>query len=94
MTQLVTPFERLRSDIEPIIRSINADWRIYITLLETGEELRSTPTSRWTRCPVIKFPILVEAFRPFSQIQLGDYFARLKPAASQSTHGVGAHVSL
>src|ERR1700730_16892563 len=70
MIQLVTPFEHLQNEIESIIRSINADWGIYIKLLETGEEIAINADEQMDTMSVIKIPILVEAF---SQIQLGKF---------------------
>ena len=44
------PLERLQANIERITRSVNADWGVYVKCIETGEQIASMRTDRWTRC--------------------------------------------
>jgi beta-lactamase class A len=61
--QQPTPFERLKSRIDAITRSINATWGIYIKSLDTGEEISVNPDAQMDTMSVIKIPLMVEAYR-------------------------------
>jgi beta-lactamase class A len=68
--QQVAPLARLRSNIERIAKSANADWGIYIKCLETGEEIAIDADRQMDTMSVIKIPLMVEAFR---QIEAGKF---------------------
>jgi beta-lactamase class A len=58
----------LRTSIESVTRSVNAQWGIYIKCLETGEVLSLDGDRVMDTMSVIKIPLMVEAF---SQIKEG-----------------------
>jgi beta-lactamase class A len=64
------PFERLRSNIERITKSLDAKWGVYIKCLETGEEMAINADDVMDTMSVIKIPLMVEAFR---QIEAGKF---------------------
>jgi beta-lactamase class A len=68
--QPVAPLARLRSNIERITKSVNADWGIYIKCIETGEEIAIDADRQMDTMSVIKIPLMVEAFR---QIEAGKF---------------------
>ena len=56
-------FERLRTNIEQIARSVDTHWGIYIKCLETSEEIAINADEAMDTMSVIKLPLMVEAFR-------------------------------
>ncbi len=66
------PLERLEASIERITTSLNATWGIYITCLETGEEIAINADRQMDTMSVIKIPLMIEVFE---QIKAG----RLRP---------------
>ncbi len=64
------PLARLQSNIERIIKSVNAKWAIYVKCLETGEEIAINADEPMDTMSVIKIPLMAEAFR---QIEEGKF---------------------
>jgi beta-lactamase class A len=60
--QISSPLDRLKSSIERITRSVNANWGIYVKCLETGEELAIDADRQMDTMSVIKLPLLAEVF--------------------------------
>jgi len=54
---------RLESNIQRIMRSVNATWGIYIKCIETGDEIAINADRQMDTMSVIKIPLMVEAFR-------------------------------
>ena len=65
-----TPLKRLRSNIERISKSVDAQWGIYIKCLETDEEIAINADETMDTMSVIKLPLMVEVFR---QIEAGRF---------------------
>lgn len=65
--QTVQPLARLQGNIERITKSVNADWGIYITCLETGEEIAIDADRQMDTMSVIKIPLMAEAFRQIGE---------------------------
>ena len=63
-------FDRLRTNIEQIARSVDTHWGIYIKCLETSEEIAINADETMDTMSVIKLPLMVEAFR---QIEAGTF---------------------
>lgn len=59
---------RLQQNIERITRSVNAQWGIYVKVLETGEEIAINADQQMDTMSTIKIPLMIEAFR---QIEAG-----------------------
>lgn len=59
---------RLRQNIERITRSVNAQWGIYVKVLNTGEEIAINADAQMDTMSTIKIPLMIEAFR---QIEAG-----------------------
>ena len=59
---------RLRQNIERITRSVNAQWGIYVKVLDTGEEIAINADKQMDTMSTIKIPLMIEAFR---QIEAG-----------------------
>jgi beta-lactamase class A len=59
---------RLRQNIERITRSVNAEWGIYVKVLDTGEEIAINADKQMDTMSTIKIPLMIEAFR---QIEAG-----------------------
>lgn len=49
---------RLRQNIERITRSVNAQWGIYVKVLDTGEEIAINADKQMDTMSTIKIPIL------------------------------------
>jgi len=67
---LQTPLKCLRSNIERITKSVDAQWGIYIKCLETDEEIAINADETMDTMSVIKLPLMVEVFR---QIEAGRF---------------------
>ena len=61
------PIGRLESNIQRVIRSVNATWGIYIKCLETGEEVAIDADRQMDTMSVIKIPLMAEAFRQIGE---------------------------
>ena len=61
---------RLQQNIERITRSVNAQWGIYIKVLDTGEEIAINADKQMDTMSTIKIPLMLEAFR---QIEAGKF---------------------
>src|ERR1035438_460908 len=61
------PIARLESNIQGVIRSVNATWGIYIKCLETGEEIAINADQQMDTMSVIKLPLMAEAFRQMGE---------------------------
>ena len=61
---------RLQKNIERITLSVNAQWGIYLKVLETGEETTLNADQQMDTMSTIKIPLLIEAFR---QIEAGKF---------------------
>ena len=61
---------RLQENIERITRSVNAQWGIYVKVLETGEEMAINADRQMDTMSTIKIPLMVEAFH---QIEAGKF---------------------
>ena len=59
---------RLRQNIERITRSVNAQWGIYVKVLDTGEEIAINADAQMDTMSTIKIPLMIETFR---QIEAG-----------------------
>ena len=59
---------RLRQNIERITRSVNAQWGIYVKVLDTGEDIAINADAQMDTMSTIKIPLMIEAFR---QIEAG-----------------------
>ena len=59
---------RLRQNIERITRSVNAQWGIYVKVLDTGEEIAINADTQMDTMSTIKIPLMIETFR---QIEAG-----------------------
>ena|ERR1039457_233800 len=55
----MAPLARLRSNIERITKSVNADWGIYIKCIETGEEIAINADRQMDTMSVIKITLEV-----------------------------------
>lgn len=64
------PATRLRQNIERITRGVNAQWGIYVKVLETGEEIAIDADRQMDTMSTIKIPLMIEAFR---QIEAGKF---------------------
>ena len=64
------PLDRLRTNIEQITRSVDANWGIYIKCIDTNEEIAINANQVMDTMSVIKIPLMVEAFR---QIEAGKF---------------------
>lgn len=64
------PAARLRQNIERITRGVNAQWGIYVKVLETGEEIAIDADRQMDTMSTIKIPLMIEAFR---QIEAGKF---------------------
>lgn len=64
------PLARLESNIQNVIKSVNATWGIYIKCLETGEEIAINADQQMDTMSVIKVPLMAEAFR---QMEAGKF---------------------
>ena len=67
--QTQPPLARLKSNVERI-KSVAADWGIYVKYLETGEEAAINADRQMDTMSVIKIPLMIEAFR---QIEAGKF---------------------
>ena len=87
------PLDRLKSNIERITKSVNADWGIYIKCLETGEEVAINADRQMDTMSTIKIPLMVETFR---QIEAGKFSLsdRITMAEDQKRPGTGVMRSL
>ena len=87
------PLDRLKSNIERITKSVNADWGIYIKCLETGEEIAINADRQMDTMSTIKIPLMVEAFR---QIEAGKFSLsdRITMSEDQKRPGTGVMRSL
>ena len=54
---------RLQQNIERITRSVNAQWGIYVKVMETGEEIAINADQQMDTMSTIKIPLMIEAFR-------------------------------
>ena len=83
------PIARLESNIQRVIRSVNATWGIYIKCLETGEEVAINADQQMDTMSVIKLPLMAEAFRQIGagKFALSDRVA-LTDAAKRSGTGI------
>jgi len=61
---------RLQQNIERITRSINAQWGIYVKVLDTGEEIAINADMQMDTMSTIKIPLMIETFR---QIEAGKF---------------------
>ncbi len=61
------PITRLESNIQNVIKSVNATWGIYIKCLETGEEIAINADQQMDTMSVIKLPLMAEAFRQMEE---------------------------
>lgn len=61
---------RLQQNIERITRSVNAQWGIYVKVLDTGEEIAINADRQMDTMSTIKIPLMVEAFH---QIEAGKF---------------------
>ena len=61
---------RLQRNIERITLSVNAQWGIYLKVLETGEEIAINADQQMDTMSTIKIPLMIEAFR---QIEAGKF---------------------
>ncbi|MFN0105475.1 MAG: serine hydrolase [Bryobacteraceae bacterium] len=61
---------RLRQNIERITRSVNAQWGIYVKVLDTREEIAINADAQMDTMSTIKIPLMLEAFR---QIEAGKF---------------------
>lgn len=68
LTVLEAQPTRLRENIERITRSVNAQWGIYVKVLDSGEEIAINADRQMDTMSTIKIPLLMEAFR---QIEAG-----------------------
>lgn len=59
---------RLQQNVERITRSVNAQWGIYVKVLDTGEEIAINADKQMDTMSTIKIPLMIEAFR---QIEAG-----------------------
>jgi beta-lactamase class A len=59
---------RLQQNIERLTRSVNAQWAIYVKVLDTGEEIAINADKQMDTMSTIKIPLMIEAFR---QIEAG-----------------------
>ncbi len=64
------PAARLRQNIERITRGVNAQWGIYVKVLDTGEEIAIDADRQMDTMSTIKIPLMIEAFR---QIEVGKF---------------------
>jgi hypothetical protein len=64
------PAGRLRANIERIARGVNAQWGIYVKVLETGEEIAIDADRQMDTMSTIKNPLMIETFR---QIEAADF---------------------
>jgi beta-lactamase class A len=64
------PIQRLQRAIEPITRSVNATWGIYIKCLETGEEIGIDADRQMETMSTIKIPLMVEVLE---QVKAGKF---------------------
>lgn len=62
-----SPIARLESNIQRVIRSVNATWGIYIKCLETGEEIAINADQQMDTMSTIKLPLMAEAFRQMEE---------------------------
>jgi beta-lactamase class A len=58
---------RLKTNIERITRSVNAQWGIYVKCIETGEEIMIDEDRQMDTMSVIKIPLMAEAFRQIGE---------------------------
>lgn len=61
---------RLQQNIERITRSVNAQWGIYVKVMETGEEIAINADQQMDTMSTIKIPLMIEAFR---QMEAGKF---------------------
>lgn len=61
---------RLQRNIERVTLSVNAQWGIYVKVLETGEEIALNADQQMDTMSTIKIPLMIEAFR---QIEAGRF---------------------
>src|SRR3954451_18385320 len=83
-----TPLARLESNIQRVIKSVNATWGIYVKCIETGEEIAINADAPMDTMSVIKIPLMAEAFRQIGagKFQLTD---RVKLAEGAKQPGTG-----
>lgn len=84
---------RLQQNIERITKSVNAQWGIYIKVLETGEEIAINADQQMDTMSTIKIPLMIEAFRQIEagRFALGD---RVELTAAMKRPGTGILRSL
>jgi beta-lactamase class A len=84
---------RLRQNIERITRSVNAEWGIYVKVLDTGEEIAINADKQMDTMSTIKIPLMIEAFR---QIEAGklSLTERIEITESMKRPGTGILRSL
>lgn len=64
------PLARLESNIQRVIKSVNATWGIYIKCLETGDEIAIDADRQMDTMSTVKLALMAEAFR---QIEAGKF---------------------
>lgn len=80
---------RLQENIERITRSVNAQWGIYVKVLETGEEMAINADRQMDTMSTIKIPLMVEAFH---QIEAGKFSLTDKVTLSEAMKRPGTGV--